>query len=608
MTKHRHVLSFILLSLVIYIFLYGFYLLLSNGIPDKTIYLQLRRYIPCALVAAGAVLLWLRAGLPVLKLAPHLFVSLSWYLVFPLSYWATFHLNTSFIDNHYDIVFAAYIFAATVCLRLVLLHHCTNAVQQKSDAFLLGLLHTLLLIVPVIQAVYFFQYHSPVTEAGAMAVIQTDPHEAREFILLNYGYTGVLSLCLFWLVVLYIFYHLNYITKTIQRLTPKLLILALVITLGCGFYCHKIFPETGVMNAYLNAQSYFELSSQFHKYHAGKFAALEVTPPQKTFQKPATVIMVIGESASRAYMSAYGYQDHDTTPWMREMSGQLGFLLFKHVYTSWGQTVPALERALTEKNQYNNKEFNQSVTILDLAKKAGYTTYWYSAQGTMGGADSPITMVAKTADHSAWIQDTLANTNELKYDGDLLPYLKKVDPTKNNFVVLHIMGSHDNYINRYPPDFTRWGTKGVYEPIIDYDNSIAYTDDFLQKVYAYGKKNLNLQAMLYFSDHGADPRYMRHPNSFGFISLRIPFFLYLGEEYRNLYPETTTALQSHKDSYFTNDLLYDTMGGILNLKSSQIEEENSLASPKYKYKRENLVTKLGALKLTDDVDEEVPPK
>ena len=43
---------------------------------------------------------------------------------------------------------------------------------------------------------------------------------------------------------------------------------------------------------------------------------------------------------------------------------------------SWGGTVPVLERALTEKkSNITIKEFNQSITIIDIAKKS-----WLSYQ------------------------------------------------------------------------------------------------------------------------------------------------------------------------------------------------------------------------------------
>mgnify|MGYP003586629908 CR=1 FL=1 len=604
MNKHSRLLTFGILALLVYVGLYGFYLLTSVGIPDKTFYLQMRRYVPCALAVTIAIFLWHKAGLSTRKLVPHALVACAWILVYPLCNWITFHLNTNFIDNPFDIAFGAYVFTCTVCFRLVLCQYCNNAIQQKSDAFLLGLVHTLLLIIPVAQIIYFFNYHAPLTEAGAMAVLQTNPNEAREFILQNFGLTGILSFSLFWLLIFYAFYKLNFLRQPHLRLAPKFTLALLLISLVTGYYCHHIFEDTGVMNKYLNAKNYFELSAKFNDYHQKNFEQLQVTKPAKTFSKPATIIMVIGESATRYYMSAYGYSERDTTPWLREMSASNpDFILFQHAYSSWGQTVPALERALTEKNQYNDKEFNNSITVLDLAKKAGYTTYWFSGQGTMGGADTPITLVAKTADHDAFLEDTLANTKAMKYDGDLLNYLKDVDPTQNNFIILHIMGSHDNYINRYPPEFTKWGTPNVYEPILDYDNSLAYTDQFLKDVYNYGKEHLNLQAFLYFSDHGTDPRYKRHPDNSSFISLRIPMFLYLAPEYRQLYPATAATFRSHADSYFTNDLMYEAVAGILNLKSDHYDESNSLASPTYKYTRDTLTTKLGKVKLSADKDE-----
>jgi heptose-I-phosphate ethanolaminephosphotransferase len=600
MKKHQHLLYFAICALVVYAFLYGFYLLMSVGIPDKTIYLQLRRYIPCAIAVAVAMTFWHRAQLPLRKLLPHALVAIAWVVVFPLCTWITFHLNTSFIDDPYDVAFGAYLFACTVCLRLLMLHYCNNTIQQKSDAFFFGLVHTLLLVIPIAQIIYFFSYQAPLTEAGAMAVIQTDPKEAREFIMQNYGMAGVVAFILLWLIILYVFYKFNFVEKLHLEVLPKILVASLVIFVATGWYCHHIFEDTGVMNKYLNAKNYFEMSALFNDYHQKNFDNLVVTKPEKTFSKPSTIIMVIGESATRFYMSAYGYKDYDTTPWMRTMSAEPEFILFKHAYTSWGQTVPSLERALTEKNQYNDKEFNQSVTILDLAKKAGYTTYWFSAQGTMGGADTPITIVAKTADHTGWLEDSLANTNAMKYDGDLLSFLKTVDPSRNNFIILHIMGSHDNYINRYPPEFTKWGTPNVYDMGLNYDNSLAYTDKFLEDVYTYGKQNLNLQAMLYFSDHGANPLHKRQPDTSEFVALRIPLFLYLSKEYMSLYPDTAKTLRSHADSYFTNDLVYEMVAGILNIKSAHYDESNSLASPKYKYTRSTLVTRLGKTRIDSD--------
>ena len=69
----KKVLKFLLFTIIVHALLYGFYLLTSNGLADKTIYLQLRRYIPCAIAVASTVWLW-RPRLPLSKLLPHVII------------------------------------------------------------------------------------------------------------------------------------------------------------------------------------------------------------------------------------------------------------------------------------------------------------------------------------------------------------------------------------------------------------------------------------------------------------------------------------------------------------------------------------------------------
>lgn len=76
------------------------------------------------------------------------------------------------------------------------------------------------------------------------------------------------------------------------------------------------------------------------------------------------------------------------------------------------------------------------------------------------------------------------------YDEALLPLLKTADPSKNNFIVIHIMGSHIYYNDRYPHEFSKWKKGPNPEGIEAYANSQLYTDWLLQQIYTYGKDNL----------------------------------------------------------------------------------------------------------------------
>lgn len=48
--------------------------------------------------------------------------------------------------------------------------------------------------------------------------------------------------------------------------------------------------------------------------------------------------------------------------------------IFDRAYSCFPQTVQALTYALSEKNQYNDKKIEDSLSIIEVAKAAGYKT------------------------------------------------------------------------------------------------------------------------------------------------------------------------------------------------------------------------------------------
>lgn len=585
-------------SLIItYILLVGTYYLTSVGIRHTTLFLQMRRYLPCALAVAVAITLWKQAGLKLRNLLPHMCVGILWVLVYPICYWLTYHSTLTFIDKHFDESFGAYFFAFMVCLRLVLIKWKDSSIVN----FLVSVLDFAAILIPCLQIAYFANYQYPITEAASIALLQTNPEEAKEYLFLNLGYVGIIATVVLMICILFLLVKANRLKSYNQfSISKKCIISALVVCVTTSVYGHKLFFNTGVMQTYVFAKEYFDGANKFKAYHDENYASLVVTPSKPAFAKPSTIIMVIGESASAYYMSAYSDVKNDNTPWLRSLRGNDNFIVFNHAYTSKCQTVPALERAVTEKNQYNHKEFNQSLTVIDIAKKAGYETYWFSNQGYISDADTPITMVAKTADHTQWLSEDKSLKGKYQYDGDLLNCLKKVDPAKNNFVVLHFMGSHEDCINRYPQSFAKFSKPGEYDMVINYDDSLAYTDYVLSEVYKYAAANLNLQAMLYFSDHGGDPYRKRNPDNVGFKALQIPMFIYVSDEYRHLFGDSVAAFQANRNAYFTNDLTYEVVCNLLQIKSNHFYEDESLLSRSYKYKRDDLTTELGSKRLSDD--------
>jgi heptose-I-phosphate ethanolaminephosphotransferase len=133
-----------------------------------------------------------------------------------------------------------------------------------------------------------------------------------------------------------------------------------------------------------------------------------------------------------------------------------------------------------------------------------------------------------------------------------------------------------------------------------YANSILYTDFVLSKIFDYAKANLNLQTLIYFSDHGEDLEISHNPDVFRFEMLRVPMFVYFSPEYEKIFPEKVFTLENRREEYFTNDMLYDTFCGIIDAKSNRYDSGQDFSSIEYKFTRETLTTMLGQHKLTED--------
>ncbi len=591
--------SYILMFLTLYLLSYFYYVKISKGLGHKAEYLQLRRFFPCAVLAVLPMYL---LSVP-LNYPPYIISLITgalWIIIYPLFYYLTYHKTSSDFGFHLDTVFGLYIISWLVSLKLLVQYF---NFWPAISLFIISCIEFIIILIPIIQILYYAVYKTCVTDSSIMLMRETDHNEAIEF----YKSLPFIIQFIIPVILIAVFSVINYGNQTIlpkiSRIYDYSIYIIITTTLFLTYYLWNtkkgVFIRTGIIELFLDVNKYIKETHLYASNLEARLKNLKVTPNKPIFDKPSTIIMIIGESESRDYMSAFTDYQYNTTPWLKEMSLTKNFVLFPNSYACKDQTVPALERVLTEVNQYNDKKFYESCSIIDIAKKAGYKTYWFSNQGHIGSAETAITLVANTADKAEW---TKQNLNKPQYDETLLDYIKTVNSNENNFIVLHLMGNHFNFINRYPQNFAKFSKPDKYDLIPNYLDSIAYTDYVLQTITEYAKTNLNLQVLLYFSDHATIPDKRRSPNFAGFGTVRIPMFLYLSDEYIAKNSEIYTDICNNSKKYFTNDLIYEFICGILNIKSNHYDETNSIASSKYKYTKEMLKTNLGELWIKDDKD------
>ncbi|CDH34582.1 putative transmembrane protein (N-terminal); phosphatase (C-terminal) [Xenorhabdus bovienii str. Intermedium] len=213
-------------------------------------------------------------------------------------------------------------------------------------------------------------------------------------------------------------------------------------------------------------------------------------------EKYDTYIMVIGESVRKDFLGAYGFPAKNT-PWLDNANATL--------LTHYISAAPSTQLSLTNSlaiRQSNGVNLNNS--IVTLANKAGFETYWLSNQGMKGGFDSPVAMIGQQAKHSMFLKEGSSDDRSYMPDENLLPYVRNAlkndqHDKKKKLVIIHLMGSHPQPCartnNQYSTDFHS-------KNISCYVQSIHNTDSLLAEIENIANQNQLNWTMLYFADHG----------------------------------------------------------------------------------------------------------
>ena len=446
------------------------------------------------------------------------------------------------------------------------------------------LITTFQIICALIYFSYFLIYGSTFATADFLPFVQTHLSEAIGFLK---SFISVKTLCLGVILLLVLF--VPTITLLVRNIKnggmssakwPKWIIALSVLLFAAGIInVRHWIPRSFPVLDYQLSQAYIHSirdAKKLHTINAAKLVLANGINNTLASRVPGTVLLVIGESETSDLMTAFTPSlPVDTTPWLTSEKENKDFYLFNHAYTNFPATAGALSMALTGINQYNEKEIGQVVTLLDVAKKAGYDTWWISNHRQLAAGNPSVDLVSSGADHTLW------TTHAEGADIDLISLLKKVPRNGNHFIVLHLLGSHAKYDSRIPDDWPYLSLPGADETENDYATTVDYTDYILKNIFNYSKENLHMTAMAYLSDHGEDMKYGHGEGHVTWSMLHIPLFFYLSPEYETAFPNTAKALRNNREKIFTNDLLFDTMCGLIQAPNNDYSPTYDLTSPLY---------------------------
>lgn len=295
-------------------------------------------------------------------------------------------------------------------------------------------------------------------------------------------------------------------------------------------------------------------------------------------------VIVIGESAVRAHLSLYGY-GRETTPELDKCRDEL--VVFRNVISAMPVTNHSLYYMLTFKTLED--QMHPRASIMAVLDRAGYHIDAYSTQENFG--ENSI---------SALFAPWHPKYHENEFDGCLVDDVREALANVNakTVIILHIMGSHITYRNRYPDDFDYFKEEkkalsgmeigSLFQDNIDsYDNSIRYTDFVLGEIIAELKKTGGKNLLFYFSDHGenVETSFMQnYRDAEKRDSYEVPFLFWFSPEYREAYPERIAAAEAAVSKPIQMDRVAEGILSVFGIVSHDYPASENFLSPDFAVK------------------------
>jgi glucan phosphoethanolaminetransferase (alkaline phosphatase superfamily) len=307
-------------------------------------------------------------------------------------------------------------------------------------------------------------------------------------------------------------------------------------------------------------------------------------------------ILIVGESARRDSWSVYGYS-RETTPYLDRLKRDKEAIFLDHAMSDANLTILAVPIMLTGMTpQEAARARGVRGNLLDLAKEGGYETNWLVNQDV--GISTSMGIVA---DHLEYPPDFHESTfSRSALDETLLPgYRRGVDQAgRPRFIGMHVMGSHWEYYRRYPRAFQQFGSaqriatltsastdRSMVGDLADaYDNSVLYTDWFLQQVIEAARRLRVPVTVTFVPDHGEASPYLDagaagHGGArYVAAEFQIPAFVWTNAAYRSAHPEKVAALEANASKEIrTHDVFY-TVADLMGINWSGADPARSFAS------------------------------
>ncbi len=449
-----------------------------------------------------------------------------------------------------------------------------------------------LLLISSMTAYFMSQYGIVIDASMVQNVVETDVREAGEL----FSWKMVQSVVLFGLIPSWLVWRIPVRYGSLRRevlVNIGLVAGSLLLATGLLFLLFKTLApavrEHRELRFMLTPTNVFQATNGYLKQ---KWATPTVVAPLGTDaakgslwaaagNKQHTVtIIVVGETARAMNFSLNGY-GRDTNPRLSQERSLVNFSNVSSCGTATAISVPCVFSDLT-RDDYSEDKARSKEGLLDVLKHAGLEVIWRDNNSGCKGVCDRV----RFEDMSKPVTGNPLCNSEECFDEHLLEGLPELirNADKDLVIVLHQKGSHGPaYWKRYPAEFNKFGPVCKTNELEQcsreaitaaYDNTILYTDYFLDKTIKVLKESGVPASMLYFSDHGeslGEKNMYLHGAPYIFApeeQRKVPMMLWMSDSFSQRFRVDRSCLAARSGQQFSHDNVFHSTLGMLNVNTA----------------------------------------
>lgn len=465
-------------------------------------------------------------------------------------------------------------------------------ITKSTFIYRLGIVMITLMVL--IESLHWIILKSPLSTSSLFVISATNYQESFDFLSIKLGVNLLLILPLFLL------FYLAWKQRPIyDKLHHRTYIYSVFLLVFFGFILENAINNRlirkGVpqfVKVALTFQQQMDLFKAAKESKEIQFVEAESEVQQQT------VVLILGESLNRNHTQLFGGKI-PTTPLLSQRED---LFLFDNVVSSYSNTISSVLNSLSESALDNHIPLDESKDVIDVFSSAGYSTYWISNQSPIGVWENLVTVFARKSEHPLFVNlsssNSMESTQTRAYDELLFHPTEKVVQENDSLqlIIIHTMGNHSPYRNRYPSPFDKFSGKDSPSQIIaEYHNSVLYHDYVVDSLLKIIDKNTENAVVIYTADHGEnvydEGGNLGHdyagklPKS----NVEIPFFLWFSEEYKQSNPKLLSLVRERKNAPYVTDQLFHTLIDLGRIQTPILKPKKSIINPSFDASRKRIL-------------------